>query len=940
MKGKIKLLALLVSLVLFYSMLYSAPVYNIPNKLIQPDGTEFDVLFSGDEFHNWAHNEDNFTMIQDAKTGYWCWAQEQSGDLISTGYPVHLHSPQSIGITSHQNISESRYKEKRRFFDESMSQRNTGVKTPSLGVVNNLVVFIRFLDETEFSVPLTIYDDMFNAQGEDVSSVHQYFWDASYEQFEVYSPFFPNPVGTTIISYESTHPRSYFQPFNIMSNPDGYSTDNQRTQREHQLLADAVAFIQNEVPTDLVIDSDNDDYVDNVCFVVKGSTGDWADLLWPHRWVLYSNEVYLHGKRVWDYNFNIENHMYNSGVSVLAHEFTHSLGAPDYYHYETGGNPVGMWELMASNTTPPQSLSAFTKYKYTDWINNLPEITYSGEYTLYPITVSSTNHAYKIASPNSDTEYFIVEFRSKLTGLTDSALPGSGLVVYRVNTLAGDGNASGPPDELYVYRPGGTTNSDGIIYNAFLSLESGRTMISDITDPDSFLSNGNAGGLNISQISAVGDSMTFFVDIDGADAEYYNESFENEDFSSYDWFVNDNNPWFITNEQFYFGEYSAESAEIDHNQSSKLKLSIEVDAGYIQFWVKTSTQLNHDYLKFYVNNQVVNSWSGNTDWSFYALPVSAGIYNLTWSYEKDASGVAGEDKVWIDGIGFPEITGHILYPPEGLSYNLDGADLEVLWEEPFQSNMPDAPLLMGYNLYQNGLLVNSEIITDNAYTIVNTSGGNLQYVVTAVYETGESDYSSSITIPLPFAVPQNLIAEIQEDGIRLNWDFPFDTTSLLGFRVYKDNVNITSSAIDAEILSFIDSDVEEGVNYEYHIRALYTNPTGISLPSNIVEIIYTDNSEIVAPQYVTQLGKNYPNPFNPETVIQFSLKEKAPVKIEIYNVKGELVKTLLNQSLTEGKHSVVWNGTNNSGNLSGSGIYFYKMTTTNYQSTNKMLLIK
>ncbi len=941
MKGKCKFLALTIFLIVLASILTAAPVFNIPNQLVQPDGTVIDVLFSGDEFHNWAHTEEGYTMIQDASSGYWCWAEERNGDLVSTGYSVHLTNPQILGISPNQNISDERYKEKRRYFDDSMNQRSSNTRTPSLGVVNNLVVFIRFLGESEFSRPIAYYDNMFNAEGENVDSMHQYFWDASYQQFEVYSPFFPEPDGTTIVSYESTNPRSYYQPYNAVSNPNGYSGDTQRRLREHQLLADAIEAIHDEVPVDLVIDSDNDNYVDNVCFVVKGSTGNWADLLWPHRWVLYSFNVYLHGKRVYDYNFNIENHMNYSGVSVLAHEFTHSLGAPDYYRYVNQDyNPVGMWDLMASNTTPAQSLSAHTKFKYTSWIDFIPEITYSGTYTLFPNSVSQYNHAYKIASPNSNTEHFIIEYRSTQTGLTDSALPGSGLLVYRVNTSAGNGNAQGPPDELYVYRPGGTTSGNGTIGSAFLSANVGRTEINDLSNPNAFLSNGLPGGLNISQISAIGDSMTFYINIDGADPEYYNESFNNQNFVGYDWIVNPNAPWTITDEQSYFGDYSAVSATIGHNQTSKLKLSLQIDSGFIQFWVKTSTQNNGDYLRFYINEQLMSSWSGITGWTFYAIPVNAGTYTLTWSYEKNGSGIGGEDKVWIDGIGFPEITGHILYAPENLSYNYNGNDIQLNWQAPYQTTMANPPVLEGYNLYQNGVLFNSELITDENFTVFNTSGGNLQYTVNAVYDIGESANLQPITIPLPFAIPQNLTAELEDNSVVLNWEYPYNTLSLLGFRVYRNDVNITQTPIAPDQLSYIDSNVVEGQNYIYYIRAIYTNPTGISLPSNNVELLYTGIEEMISPQYVTKLGNNYPNPFNPETVINFSLKTDTNVKISIFNVKGEIVKTLVNETLKRGNHQVVWDGKNNSGNISGSGIYFYKMQSDNYQATNKMLLIK
>ena len=91
---------------------------------------------------------------------------------------------------------------------------------------------------------------------------------------------------------------------------------------------------------------------------------------------------------------------------------------------------------------------------------------------------------------------------------------------------------------------------------------------------------------------------------------------------------------------------------------------------------------------------------------------------------------------------------------------------------------------------------------------------------------------------------------------------------------------------------------------------------------------------------VTSLKGCYPNPFNPTTTISFSIKEKAPVELVIYNILGQKVRTLVNQSLEPGEHSIVWNGTDNKGRSVASGIYFYRMKAGNYSETKKMVLKK
>ena len=95
------------------------------------------------------------------------------------------------------------------------------------------------------------------------------------------------------------------------------------------------------------------------------------------------------------------------------------------------------------------------------------------------------------------------------------------------------------------------------------------------------------------------------------------------------------------------------------------------------------------------------------------------------------------------------------------------------------------------------------------------------------------------------------------------------------------------------------------------------------------------------PVAVNRLEQNYPNPFNPQTTIAFALKERARVKIDVYNVSGELVKTLLDETRDAGAYSnVTWNGTNNANQPVSSGVYFYKLVTNNFSQTKKMVLLK
>ncbi len=108
--------------------------------------------------------------------------------------------------------------------------------------------------------------------------------------------------------------------------------------------------------------------------------------------------------------------------------------------------------------------------------------------------------------------------------------------------------------------------------------------------------------------------------------------------------------------------------------------------------------------------------------------------------------------------------------------------------------------------------------------------------------------------------------------------------------------------------------------------------------------VANDNSEQVL---VTDLKSNYPNPFKPAeggrsngTRIDYSLSKKGPVKLQVYNLLGQKVKTLVNDINDAGNHSVTWNGKDDAGRNVASGVYFYRLKSGSTSKTNKMILMK
>ena len=90
------------------------------------------------------------------------------------------------------------------------------------------------------------------------------------------------------------------------------------------------------------------------------------------------------------------------------------------------------------------------------------------------------------------------------------------------------------------------------------------------------------------------------------------------------------------------------------------------------------------------------------------------------------------------------------------------------------------------------------------------------------------------------------------------------------------------------------------------------------------------------------LKQNYPNPFNPSTTIAYSIPEgyTGSVSLRVYDIRGSLVRTLVEGTMAEGNYSVSWDGKDRSGRVVSSGIYFYRLEAGGFAQVRKMLLLK
>jgi hypothetical protein len=134
--------------------------------------------------------------------------------------------------------------------------------------------------------------------------------------------------------------------------------------------------------------------------------------------------------------------------------------------------------------------------------------------------------------------------------------------------------------------------------------------------------------------------------------------------------------------------------------------------------------------------------------------------------------------------------------------------------------------------------------------------------------------------------------------------------------------------------------------FSVNFNTIIGNPNEITVDYMMFDEVFTGaliptaNDGAVNPVVVSELSANYPNPFNPETTISFNLKTSEYATLSIYNQRGQLVGTLVNETLTPGEHSIIWKGKDLNGKSVASGVYFYKLKAGSYTKTRKMILMK
>jgi len=180
------------------------------------------------------------------------------------------------------------------------------------------------------------------------------------------------------------------------------------------------------------------------------------------------------------------------------------------------------------------------------------------------------------------------------------------------------------------------------------------------------------------------------------------------------------------------------------------------------------------------------------------------------------------------------------------------------------------------------------------------------------------------------------IFRLLDDGIELTWSV---VPEALSWNLYRERSGAGFELIAARLhadetnmVNFIDATAEAGLSYRYRLEA-----------DGRADLVRT-TEEIMVPVRDARLYQNHPNPFNPSTTIPFAIPGGAETRrnalLAVYDIRGSLVKALVQGALSGGRHEAVWDGRNDRGESVASGIYFVQLSTGGYQASRKLILLR
>ena len=268
---------------------------------------------------------------------------------------------------------------------------------------------------------------------------------------------------------------------------------------------------------------------------------------------------------------------------------------------------------------------------------------------------------------------------------------------------------------------------------------------------------------------------------------------------------------------------------------------------------------------------------------------------------------------------------------------------------PRPSEMPPARkstrVLVGYMVYR--LQPNQENLEDEWVAVTDEPTAELNFSDTGWADLENGDYrwavkavyTNNVTSVASFS---NILNKFTQTGMIVGTVRQKNNTPIVGASVTNGTVSATTNSMGAYTLV-----VPIGYHSVTASAAGYDSLTvddvlvNYNLATTVNFVLQeTSNADDHLPVVATALNGNYPNPFNPETTISYSVKEAGRVKLEVYNIKGQLVRTLVDEEQTTGHYKLVFDAKDDRGRSIASGVYMLRMAAPGYRKTSKMILMQ
>ncbi|MDZ7342023.1 MAG: GDSL-type esterase/lipase family protein [candidate division KSB1 bacterium] len=242
-----------------------------------------------------------------------------------------------------------------------------------------------------------------------------------------------------------------------------------------------------------------------------------------------------------------------------------------------------------------------------------------------------------------------------------------------------------------------------------------------------------------------------------------------------------------------------------------------------------------------------------------------------------------------------------------------------------------------FEWYDQGVMVSSKNYYDLYVANERVGSHNIVVKISDGYDTIQRDWALYIKTPVELASFSGRLLDRQR--VELEWETTTEVAHA-GFHVLRRSMaersftRLTDQLLPANGMKkyrFVDRNVQAGETYYYKLEDVSINGEATQHEPITITVAMPDNY---------RLYQNYPNPFNPNTHIDFQLPSRTRVTINIYNVLGQVVKTLVDEVKEAGYHSIVWNGLDNSGMAVASGVYYYQMVAGSYVEVKKMALVR